>query len=611
MRNARDLNDKPLPLSVTVVTVAAFWVFSLLAVLTITTHLSQLLAVSFRFYAYVCLILSVITSCVVFVVSRRDFKANPHVDTSNIFWILVLGLTGVFLSVTLHRTGRLSPDEYYAAANPVYYVQHPDAAMGFESRTFYSEQPIYSVSYITAGAYEYIEAAVAFLAHASFVDVYYWLGAGLTGFLIPPAIFLAVYCFSGDAFASILGTFITLCAIVLTGETGWTPGAYSFLRAFEGKALLLFAGIPFLMVFSLTYFTRPSTLRWWRLLALVTALAGISSSSFLILPILGFILFLSWWIASRGWTQPTAQQFKTAAAYFLAFLYLVLFAFYVSRTDHLQNAYVFNDEYPATFSGYLNGFVEQRYPVTPILFLAFTLLALLLARGRSRALLGIWVVAVILLVLNPLAARFYLLYFQGVYFRLFYLLPFPLVVGLGVAWLYLSLQAMSFKPKVVLWSAVCLMAVGSTLLIPSSLFRSPVVRIGNWTVDQDLVRARAILAVVPRGVMLAPYPLSGAIRMLESEAPQMITRNDLMLYYLGLQGRDEDARLRIRVKAFLTGDHANLAPLEKLLGMYPEIRSVVLYDYVYGENRAALDALLAARGFRNKSDILDLVVFSN
>src|SRR5262249_28702226 len=157
-----------------------------------------------------------------------------------------------------------------------------------------------------------------------------------------------------------------------------------------------------------------------------------------------------------------------------------------------------------------------------------------------------------------------------VYFRLFYIFPFPLVIGIVIAALYVSSGQLSSVRRSLLWIGVCAISAISIWITPTSIVRAPVYVWGNWLADQDLARARALIASAPPGVRLAPYPLSGAIRMLDSNYPQLITRNDLMLYYLGLQGLDEDARLRVRTKAFLTGDADYVRPMASLLEDYPE-----------------------------------------
>jgi len=603
--------DRPLPFSVTVAAVVAFWYMAVLASLTVFTHLAQFFSMPFRTYAYISLPIALAVSGLVFFSSGRLLRESFPKDPHNLLFVLLLGLAALFLSVSLHRLGRSSPDEYYYTANPVYYLQNPQSAMGFEARTFYSGgDPIYSVAYLTAGAYEYVQAAAAFFLHARFVTIYYAAAAGLAGFLIPLSVFLAVFCFSGSPTGAVWGTFVTLCAMVVTGETSWTPGIYSFLRAFEGKAFLLFGGIPLFVAFSWLYFARWNFRHWLYLAALVTALAGMSTSSFIILPALGAILIVSYWAVFRD-SLPSARGWLLHfISYFAIFAYMAAFAYLVGRADHVRYADFFNKDYPSTFAGYVNGFVFQPFPTTPILTVVFTLAALVLASGRARALLGLWILLVILLILNPLVSPIWLAYFKGIYFRLFYLLPFPLVVGFAISALYSISKEWTAPLRRWIRVGLVIAPLAGCFLLPTSILVNPVYVRGNWLRDNDLIRAQAIVDSSPPGVMLAPFPLSGAVRMLDARFPQMITRNDVLLFYLEAQGREDDARLRVRTKAFLTGDTRNFRPMLALLDLYPEIRSIVIDQSLNERAGPPLAESLQEKGFTVQRSTLDLIIYS-
>ena len=85
----------------------------------------------------------------------------------------------------------------------------------------------------------------------------------------------------------------------------------------------------------------------------------------------------------------------------------------------------------------------------------------------------------------------------------------------------------------------------STLLIPSSIFRNQIYQLGDWSQHEEYLIARKIISATPKGVMLCPYPIAGAIRMLSADYPQLLTRSDMMTFYLGAQGRKDDADLRL------------------------------------------------------------------
>ena len=599
------------PLSVMVVIVFVFWYMSILAGLTILTQLAQILSISFRIYAYACVPITIIISGFVFAVSRKLVRESFHKDATNLLFILLLGLIGVFLSVSMHRVGRISPDEYYYSPNAVYYIQHPDSPMGFVSRLFFSRMPVFSISFFTAGPYEYIQAVAAYLLHVSFVTIYYKFAAGAAGFLVPLSIFLVVFCFCGEVGPAILGTFVTICAITVTAETAWTPGVYSFIRIFEGKSFLLSAGIPLFVALSFQYFVKQDIINWVQLNALVIGLGGMSTTSFMVLPLLGFILFLSYWISFRNTVSSKKSFIFNCILYFSVFLYLGVYALAVAHFDGLQNAILLNQDFPTTFRGYLSGFVNPWFPITAVMTITFSVLALMISNGASRRVLSLWIALTILFVLNPVASQFLLNYFKGIYFRAFYIYPFPIVVGVATASIYLLLKHYRRLTRYFLGLMILGVSLASVFLLPSSILNSNVYVPGNWVNDSTLVTTREIIRVAPKGVMLAPYPISGAISMSSASYPQIMTRPDLLLFYLELQNKENDAELRLQAQRFLVGQTNNIQPIVYLLNLYPEIRSLVLYDGAYLANKSVINQVLGKEGFaKTKVFISGIVIFA-
>ncbi len=302
------------PLSVAVISAVVTAYVCVLASATILTHVAQLLGIPFRIYAYASAVFGLAVLGAVIVRARQRIGGSAPQDAATLVLILIIGLISGQLAVSMHRVGRISPDEYYYAVNPVYYTQHPDDRMGFQNRLFYSQHELESAGFFTAGAFEYAEAAFAFLANMRFATAYYFVGAGIIGALIPLSIFLAVYCLSGSAAGSTLGAAVTVLGITLMGETSWAPGANSFVRAFEGKAFLQFAGVPLLAAFTVTYFSKPGVSSWLALFALGVALAGTSTTSFAMAPLLTIILCAAYWIARRPRPMVDGRFLRRAGA---------------------------------------------------------------------------------------------------------------------------------------------------------------------------------------------------------------------------------------------------------------------------------------------------------
>ena len=595
--------------------VVLLWAGSL-ACLTIFTHLAQTFGLVFRQYAFISLFVFLII-VVIFVWRSKDFWRESKVrDAYVLLGVIAISLFGALVSLSMRRIGRFIPDEYYYGTNPAFYVQHPDSKMGFELLFFYSGgMPFYSVSYLTANAFDYILGAISHLSHFQFAKVYYELGGGLGGFIIPLSIYLALTQFTSDTKPAALGAFFVTFGIFLLAETVWTPGGYSFLRSFEGKVIMLFAGVPLFAYFSLRYFSRPRLSTWISLAAVITMLTGMSTSAFMIFPILGAVLFVSYWSAFREQFKSVIVFLQRGLVYLSSFSYLFGFAFFVAQRDRLETAQAINisNGYTDTIREYLAGYLNPALPLTPIFLLVFSAAALLLAKGRQRTFLSVWMAVVLLTVPNPIVAQFLLKFFRGIYFRLMYVYPFPLVVGIAAGLLYE--RSLQWKYHKTAWALASLGFALLTFFSPSSLFGSDRYTWGNWSTYKENAAALEIISVAPHGLMIAPYPISGAVRMLDTDYEQLITRDDHMDVYLNKQGRGAEAQLRMKVSDFLDDGKLEDYPFfVRLLETYPQVNSVVFYRKIfyrteYAETARVLAKYMQSAGFLHRKDLEGSVVF--
>ncbi len=608
-------DEKPGNFAIEAVRLFCLWYFANLGCLTVLTHVAQIVSMKFQAYAVACLFVFACLSTAFLLAGRKIFRRGGPIDPYSLLFIMILGLMGTLFSVSFHRLGRSSPDEYYYAANPVYYQQHPHESLGFETRTLYSHDPLASVAFFTAGAFEYIQGAVAFLANIEFAKVYYLLFAGLNGFVIVWAIFLALVRFSDSTAGALVGTFFTISFIQMLGETSWAPGAFSFVRSFEGKSVLIFGGIPLFFHFSLKHFEEASLLSWLRLAILLAAFVGLSTTAFMIFPIFGLILFASYWLVRRPGPGSIRSVLRGAFSYFSSSSYLVLYGLFVSAKERYAGASVSgNLAYPTTLSGYLSGFYNPAMPLTPLLVVVFSLIALSTVRNDLRRFLAVWIMLVLLTVFNPWVASGLLYYFRAIYYRLFYVFPFPLVIGVAFSSLFGMTAGLRPSWKSLLW--ICTGAGVWALLfwLPSSIFRGSAYASGPTYRDEEMTMAREALNVLPKDVMLAPYPLSGAINMLDSRSAQLLTRGDILEFYLNPRGQEFDARLRMDANEFLTGDPGEDEAFMQMIDRYPEIRSVVFYRKFiqrreYSSVMETVGQFLRRAGFGHSRHTADLLMF--
>jgi hypothetical protein len=602
-------------LSVLSISLATMLIVTVLGLQTVWTHFAQIASISFQSYAWGALIIAILAIIAVGLNARKTLQMVTIKDPFILLGIIAIGLVCILISVSLRRIGRFIPDEYYYGANPVYYIQHANKTMGFELFFFYSGgEPFYSTAYLTATAFDYSLGALAYITNMEFIKIYYLVGGGLGALLIAFMIFLAISNFAKNTRSAFYGTLFTTMGIILLAETVWTPGGYSLTRAFEGKIIMLFAGIPLFIHQTLTYFTSPSKGSWLMLFLSLAMLTGMSTSSFMIFPILGCILYISIVLANRE-QYPSLKIFISRGFFYLSsFGYLFIYAIFVSQTDKLDTALAINvsNGYTDSVREYLLGFYNPALPITPLFLIAFTILALFLSKGKMRIFLSTWIVLVLLIVPNPLTANILLKFFRGIYFRLLYIYPFPLLIGVATALLYEHPK----EEKPYLWPVLSGLFIILLFTSPSSLFVSDRYTWGGWSTYKENQAAIEIINIAPpHGVMIAPYPISGALSMIDSEYQQLITRDDHTIVYLSQQGRGEEAKLRTTASNFLdNGKIEDISAFEQLLTMYPEIQTVVFhrkffYRKEYMQTSQAILGMMKSNGFNHRLDLESTIIF--
>lgn len=612
--NPNSNNDR---LSIRIVSGLLFWYFAAWACLTIITLGAQAMGLPFKYYFRISLLAVAAVGVAAIVRMRRSISRGPPTRSEQegavIAGLAVICVAAAALSLAYHTTGRLFLDDFYLTANPVYYSQHAQVPMSFEARAFYSGgAPIISVGFLTAGAYETILAIPAYLLKINYVVVYYRLAAVANAILLVLSLFFALAHFCDDTRAALIGTFAAICLLSAMSENSWAIGGLAFVHGYEGKAILILDGVPLLAAYSLELLSRPSRRTWLQMFLFLVAMTGTSTSSFMIMPLLGVVLFLAWVIANRNAGRSGCSWARGALLYLGTYTYLIAFAALVALGDKAQNAVLFNLGYPADFLGYLRAFLSSStWPATVVFSMASWALAVLVTRDRKRAFIGSWFALAIILFLNPVSAGVLLLLFRGIYFRLFYIVLNPLFAGVAAAQIT-SEGRSRFRPRL---EAAAIMGIAGLALLPvvlspTSLILSPRYTLGSWTPTDDFPPAQKIVNNAPEGLMLAPYPISGTIRMISSAYPQLEGRSDMLTYYLGLQGRAEEAKLRLQANEFLSGNAGNFSGFRALIAEYPEIRSIVFSRGGLAEvDSSSLRAFLIDQGFAHHLGIEKYVVY--
>lgn len=515
-------------------------------------------------------------------------------------WVMLAAcVLGAGLALLVNRP---NIDDFYYAPNAVFFVEHPAARMGNEIHFLFSGQAAFTSTFWgTANAFELIQAALASLLGLHFLDVYHGIAPAINGALIPAAAYLALRSFRLGKTPAALGALITILFMLVCNE-GRTIGEYAFTRIFQGKSVALSVVIPLVIAWSREFFEAPALGRWLRLCALFAAAAGLSISAVPVAACLAVCL-LAGWVAERK-----TFSLALAAGYGLALCYAAACAVFAALTSEglLAQGSPVNWGWPITFGGHVALAENLAAPVSAALGAVSLAVFGILASGAQRRFVFGWMAAALVLFLNPISAGPLIQYVTSpnAYWRLFFILPFPLVLGLGAALLVRRGQAHSRARAGAIAAGLCLVPALMLAALPaSSVFQKPNLRVGwyGYKIHGWLMpAAQAVIADSPPGVMLAPSDVGGAMAMLSSKFSQVRIREDAVRLWLGQQNRAPEAETRIAASEFVDDKGVDFESFQKIITQYRAVNLVLARSSVSA--RAEVAGFLRSAGFSARTE---------
>lgn len=589
---------------------------SALAAITVVTHMAQLFELPFRSYAY----LAVFTAALFAVptASRLGMglaRLCPE-DRRRGVGLLLLGMVGATLAIVSHQPDR---DDSYYLANARYFLEHPGALLNLDIHCLVpeSDRPR-SLTWGTSTPYEFLYATLQFVFQVDFLWGYYVLGPAVVGFLIPLALYSLTRVFVADHMRSLFGVAVALLLVFMLFETPHTFGSYSFGRAFQGKVFVLTICLPALAAASLRFLAHRTPFHWTMVFAIGVAGLGASASAVVLLPPLA--LTVAGALLGSGLQVSKRISFRGLVLYGGAFTYLIAYAviyrlYFASELGFDSPAHA---DWRRSFLGHLSVFFPDHYrhsgwsfrelfgsvdqffalmPYTPVAVTVSVVLAIALSSSGIRRLLLVWVFVAVALLLNPWSGDILIRHVTSpnIYWRMFYLLPFPLAAALAGAHLHKQIEEhlgveLSWA-GLGAFAALCLLSLWERNLMEfPPRYKLP---------PAEYEAAMTILEQATPGAMLAPSPLAGVLVMLSSDYPQIILRggNDkVAATLLAATGHDAEARLRRRAGAFVRfGETKDYKAFEAVLTRH-HLAAVVLHRRV-SDSQTQASALLRSNGF--------------
>ncbi|MHC4791918.1 MAG: DUF6077 domain-containing protein, partial [Planctomycetota bacterium] len=459
----------------------------------------------------------------------------------------------------------------------------------------------------------------AHITGIDFLAVYYFITPALFGCMIPLVWFYLISRFSFPSRSAIVGTFFICLSLLLMGEQHRSFGNFAFNRIFQGKTVLLAVGLPLFTALTMDFFHSPCGRRWLYLFVTSVAMIGCSNSAAILIPLLASVLLIACLVSY----VPNISSGLLNGLYYLCTLFypaiyagsiLLLSLDQVGKGSILHKIHTF----PVTFLGHSK---LVLYGPAVGLFLVFgTILGIVFVQTRHRRFLITWTVSLIVFYLNPVVAPFLIKYVTSpnIYWRLFYLLPFPLVLGLAASAIALRLenkspkwQHITFGTAVVLLIAAHIPASSTSVFRRETIFGKTKLGIPQYKAT-NLHYGREVLALAPPpGTMLAAPVVSQSLPMLSSKYPQMCIRRHALLVWMPQRGTQDEAIHRIMASNFLGGEMSEqgLSSLVWVIRHRPQIQSIVAHRRVTEAKNLNLFSLLRQLGFTKVKRTDNLVVF--
>jgi hypothetical protein len=585
------------------------------AALTVITHISQICGIPFYLYAIIGTCFSVI---VIFLVLRNNIPKEKFAVLFSQQPVVLALLLCCLLSVALCLFSlRYDSDDADYVPNMIYYMEHPGAPMDFKIHYLDSgAEPFVSYHISTSLPFERAQGIVAYLGRMNYLTLYYLLTPSIIGFILPLVWFYLISRFSFSPGASVTGAFFICLSLILLGEQHRSFGNFAFNRIFQGKVVLLSVGLPLFSALTIDFFRSPDKRNWLYLFAASVSMVGLSNSAAVLVPLLAVVLSVSCVLC---YITTTKSRVLTLFKYFFVLVYPVFYGLSILLLSFgdVSGDSVVNQPFPVSFFEHAKAVFGG--PVVGCFFIMGTISAIVLLEKRERRILVPWILLVIVLYLNPLVSPLVIKYVTSpnIYWRIFYLLPFPLVVGLSAAGIHRRLGAVGSKCRgIALVVAGVLLLCGHLPSWSSSVFRHgrktrlslPGYKVSGLAQGREVIRLSP-----PAGTMLAAPLISCSVPMLTSKYPQICIRTGAAGIRAFMSQHDPQSEAEHRIKAsYFLGGNMNREGENSLIWIiqrHRQIRSIAAYRRAAEARNFYLFRLLGKMGFTEAKVGEDVVVF--
>ncbi len=414
--------------------------------------------------------------------------------------VLFAIFVAIFLTMVSHRPD--SDDALYLNMAVASLDQPDQPLLKYDGLHGITGAPLLEEIY-KAHSYEVFVALVSRLTSVEPIYLYHLVFPIFSAFLVVIAHWLVLRAFQPAT--CLYSLYFVLLIFACWGDAHRTPANFSLVRLFQGKSIMVSVCIPLIIYFTIE-FVKKKDLRHWLLLSasLVTAV-GFSSSGFIVAPLAMLTVLLGSLRLSKV-SMATFMMGLGSSFYLIimacAALFYTSFQFGSTYTAGDEKNYLISDSLELVLGGGMRKIIALLSIVACCIGTYSSSIA--------RFLAGI-MLATMLIVLSPWSADF-LAHNIAVDFRwrLLWAIPFPLLTGLFVGGLLLTLSFSRFSRWVpVVFVLLCVFYASLPGTWTVSEKNGNKISYPSLKVGESYPIAKHVKHVTPdKGMVLAPQSIS-------------------------------------------------------------------------------------------------------
>ncbi len=487
-----------------------------------------------------------------FAVAFAMTSRHPRKDTTGAprrrleMALLGLGLLGAAVTLLAHRPDN---DEVFYVNLALGAADHPEMALlKYENIHGIPGQRINAFYRVTS--IEVLAGATSYLSGASAAAVSHWIFATLAGFLVPLAYGQLFRIIGGRGW--IWGVAGAMVFLLIDGSAHANWGNLAFVRLYQGKCIFLSIVAPSILAYGLRFGHRPTVRSWLLLCASLIAGTGLTSSAVWAGPVLAALALAVTW-------EPTRRGLARLAVGAGATFYPLVVGLTLKLGAGVEAGQSVSRVEPL-------GLAEQGFVKVldgNLAPLAVAMLAWLLVKPGPGSRFATVLPLGFALFLNPLAAPWVALHLTGIwtFWRVFWLLPMPALVGLAVIGCRRLLRRAEPDRSARLVGVVGALVLAATLLPPRYVL-SPAngveIKLPSLKMPAAYDYAEMVnRSVTPPAYVLAPPEISQWLTVHNRHAYPLLS----IPKYLSARLRPADFERRGRLISYVSGgQRAGIGP---------------------------------------------------